>query len=92
MRRILVGIIRTCRFYGPQFSPIDVSISLAVREYTVASVERAESNLLRIFTHFLGNGFFQLNVYYNVVNDNEYEYMMEDYNVFISAADLISFL
>lgn len=92
MRRILVGIIRTCRLFCPQFPPIDVTINLAVREYTLACIERAESNLLRIFSHFLGNGFFQMSVYYNVVNDDENEFIIEDYNVFISAADLVSFL
>lgn len=92
VRRVLVGIIRTCRFYGPEFPNIDISITMEVREYSLTTVNRADSNLLRIFTHFLGNDFFNLNVYYSVESGNENEYMVNDYNVFISSASLISFL
>lgn len=92
VRRVLVGIIRTCHFYGPDFPIIDISITMDVREYTITTMNRVESSLLRIFTHFLGNDFFNLNVYYSVESGNENEYMMNDYNVFISSASLTSFL
>lgn len=92
MRRILECVIRTCRFYGPQFPPIDVSITMAVREYSMAVANRVQESLTRIFNHLLGVEFAQINVYYSYNPDNERDFIIDDYSVFISAADLVSFL
>ena len=92
MRRILECVIRTCRFYGPQFPPIDVSITMAVRNYTAQVVNITEDNLRCIFNHLLGAEFARIHVYYSYNTDIERDFIMEDYSVFISAADLVSFL
>lgn len=67
MRRILECVIRTCRFYGPQFPPIDVSITMAVREYSMSVVNRVQDNLTRIFNQLLRVEFAQINVYYPII-------------------------
>ena len=92
MRSILENIIRTCRFYGPQFPPIDVSITMRVRNYITEIVNTIEDNLRRIFIYLLGSEFVRFHVYYFHDRDMEGEFNIEDYSVFISAADLVSFL
>lgn len=92
MRRILESVIRTCRFYGPQFPPIDVSITMTVRNYIAEVVNMVEDNLRRIFNYLLGAEFAQIHVYYSHNRDVERDFIIEDYSVFISAADLVSFL
>ena len=92
MRRILKSIIRTCRFYGPRFPPIDVSITMIVRNYITEVVNMIEDNLRRIFNYLLGVEFAQIHVYYSHDRDVERDFIIEDYSVFISAADLVSFL
>lgn len=92
MRRILESIIRTCRFYGPQFPPIDVSITMRVRNYITEIMNTIEDNLRRIFIYLLGSEFARFHVYYSHDRDMEGDFNVEDYSVFISAADLVSFL
>ena len=92
MRRILESIIRTCRFYGPQFPPIDVSITMTVRNYITEVINMIEDNLTRIFNYVLGTQFARIHVYYSHDRDIERNFIIEDYSVFISAADLVSFL
>ena len=92
MRRIFESIIRTCRFYGPQFPPIDVSITMKIRNYIAEVVNMIEDNLRRIFNYLLGVEFAQIHVYYSHDRDVERDFIIEDYSVFISAADLVSFL
>ena len=92
MRRILESVIRTCRFYGPQFPPIDVSITMTVRNYIMEVVNCIEENLRRIFNYLLGSEFARVHIYYSHDRDVEYDFIIEDYSVFISAADLVSFL
>lgn len=92
MRRILESIIRTCRFYGPQFPPIDVSITMTVRNYITEVINMIEDNLTRIFNYVLGAQFARIHVYYFHDRDIERDFIIEDYSVFISAADLVSFL
>lgn len=92
VRRILESIIRTCRFYGPQFPPMDVSITMTVRNYITEVVNMIEDNLRRIFNYVLGPEFARLHVYYSHDRDAERDFIIEDYSVFISAADLVSFL
>lgn len=92
MRRVLESIIDTCRFYGPQFPPIDVSITITIRNYIVEVVTMIEDNLNRIFNHLLGFEFTRIHVYYSHDRHIDRDFIIEDYNVFISAADLISFL
>lgn len=92
MRRILESVIRTCRFYGPQFPPIDVSITMTIRNYITEVVNMIEDNLRRIFNYLLGAEFVQIHVYYSHDRDVERDFIVEDYSVFISAADLVSFL
>lgn len=86
------SVIRTCRFYGPQFPPIDVSITMTIRNYIVEVVTMVEDNLRRIFNYLLGLEFAQIHVYYSHDRDVERDFIIEDYSVFISAADLVSFL
>lgn len=45
MRCVLENVIRTCRFYGPQFPPIDVSITMTIRNYITEVVTMIEDNL-----------------------------------------------
>ena len=92
IRRILESVIRTCRFYGPQFPPIDVSITMIVRNYITEVVTMIEDNLRRIFNYVLGPEFARIHVYYSHNRDAECDFKIEDYSVFISAADLVSFL
>lgn len=92
VRRILESIIRTCRFYGPQFPPIDVSITMTVRNYITEVVNMIEDHLRRIFNYVLGSEFARIHVYYSHDRDAERDFIIEDYSVFISASDLISFL
>ena len=92
VRRILESIIRTCRFYGPQFPPIDVSITMTVRNYITEVVNMVEDSLRRIFNYVLGPEFARIHVYYSHDRDAERDFTIEDYSVFISASDLISFL
>ena len=89
---MLQSIIRTCRFYGPQFPPIDVSITMMIRNYIAEVVTMVEDNLNRIFNYLLGVEFVRIHVYYSHDRHNERDFIIEDYSVFISAADLISFL
>lgn len=92
VRRILESIIRTCRFYGPQFPPIDVSITMTVRNYITEVVNMIEDHLRRIFNYVLGPEFARIHVYYSHDRNAERDFIIEDYSVFISASDLISFL
>ena len=92
MRRVLGSVIRTCRFYGPQFPPTDVSITMTVRNYIAEVVTMIEDNLSRIFNYLLGAEFAQIHVYFSHDRDVERDFIIEDYSVFISAADLVSFL
>lgn len=92
MRRIFESVIRTCRFYGPQFPPIDVSITMTIRNYIAEVANMIEDNLRRIFNYLLGVEFAQIHVYYSHDRDAERDFIIEDYSVFISAADLVSFL
>ena len=92
MRCVLENVIRTCRFYGPQFPPIDVSITMTIRNYIAEVVTMIEDNLNRIFNYLLGVEFARIHVYYSHDRHIERDFIIEDYSVFISAADLISFL
>lgn len=92
VRRILESIIRICRFYGPQFPPIDVSITMTVRNYITEVINMIDDNFTRIFNYVLGPEFVRIHVYYSHDRDIERDFIIEDYSVFISAADLVSFL
>lgn len=89
---MLGSVIRTCRFYGPQFPPIDVSITMTVRNYITEVVNFVEDNLRRIFNYLLGAEFARIHVYYSHDRDVERDFIIEDYSVFINATDLVSFL
>lgn len=65
---------------------------MTVRNYITEVVNMIEDNLRRIFNYLLGVEFAQIHVYYSHDRDVERDFIIEDYSVFISAADLVSFL
>ena len=65
---------------------------MTVRNYIAEVVTHIEDNLNRIFTYALGPDFTRLHVYYSHDRDIARDFIIEDYSVFISAADLVSFL
>lgn len=65
---------------------------MTVRNYITEVVNFIEENLNRIFTYVLGPEFVRLNVYYSHDRDVTRDFIIDDYSVFISAADLVSFL
>ena len=55
-------------------------------------INMIEDDLMRIFNYVLGTQFVRIHVYYSHDRDIERDFIIEDYSVFISAADLVSFL
>lgn len=65
---------------------------MTVRNYITEVINMIEDNLSRIFNYVLGPGFTRLHVYYSHDRNVERDFFVEDYSVFISPADLVSFL
>lgn len=65
---------------------------MTVRNYITEVVNHIEENLNRIFNYVLGSDFTRLHVYYSHDRDVARDFIIDDYSVFISAADLVSFL
>lgn len=64
-----------------------------MRRFSSVVINVVEENFRRIFDFFLGgDDFIRMNVYYREDVDNESYFTMEDYSVFISGVDLVSFL
>ena len=80
-----------CRSYSPQFPPVDVSITAVINRYSSESMTRVEDHLKRIFDFFFSENFIRCSVYFRLDGDRA-EFDIEDYSIFISAADLIPFL
>jgi len=80
-----------CRSYSPQFPPVDVSITAVINHYSSQSMTRVEEHLKRIFDFFFSEDFIRCSVYFRLDREAP-EFHIEDYSIFISAADLISFL
>ena len=94
MRRVLEGIIQTCRFYGLNNLPrIDVSITIGIAERRMVLRESIEEQIVNIFHNFMGEDFCRLGIYFEVAeSDYEREYDIEDYCVYIGIEGMLPFL